>query len=490
MDCNFIGLTLPDPVSGELRQQLVYYDEGEWALTRGMVIPMNDSATGKAFRTRKLVSLDGLNNKQLVAEIYGSPEGQSFFQRLLKVGVPSGYFLPLIHNDKVIAVMQLATDASASLKPQHVEFLTALAGQLSVAVANALEHGAVLASRDHLTQERLYLREEIDRFSMADGIVGTSVELRRVLEQVNKVAPSHSTVLVFGETGTGKELIARAIHKRSKRAARAFIRVNCAAIPQQLIASELFGHEKGAFTGAHQRRLGRFELADKGTIFLDEVGELPMETQIVLLRVLQEKEFERVGGSQPISVDVRLLAATNRNLKAAVTSGAFREDLFYRLNVFPIQIPPLRERSDDIPLLVDYFIDRYATEAGKQIRKIETKTLKLLKGYSWPGNIRELQNVVDRAVILCEGETFSVDETWLTLDEPQESRPRTVSINGLQRLDKKREKEIIEAALAESKGKVSGPNGAATKLGIPHQTLESKIISLGIDKHSFKSSRE
>jgi transcriptional regulator with GAF, ATPase, and Fis domain len=293
----------------------------------------------------------------------------------------------------------------------------------------------------------------------------------------------------LGETGTGKELIARAIHKRSNRSSRAFVGVNCAAIPAALIASELFGHEKGAFTGAVQRRLGRFELADGGTIFLDEIGDLPMETQLALLRVLQERKFERVGGNLSISVDVRIVAATNRDLRAAVAAGTFREDLFYRLNVFPVQIPSLRERVNDIPLLVEYLIDRYAKKAGKNIRKIERKTLELFKAYKWPGNIREMQNVVERAVILSDGETFSVDETWLTHDSSPRSSALDMPLRASLRLDENQEKEIIETALAECGGRISGPSGAATKLGIPRQTLESKITNLGINKHRFKSAR-
>jgi formate hydrogenlyase transcriptional activator len=303
------------------------------------------------------------------------------------------------------------------------------------------------------------------------------------LTQVTKVAPSDSTVLVLGETGTGKELIARAIHKRSKRSSRLLIRVNCASIPPSLIASELFGHEKNAFTGALQRRLGRFELADGGTIFLDEIGDLPAETQIALLRVLQEREFERVGGSQSISVDVRVLAATNRDLKAAMAAGTFRQDLFYRLNVFPIRIPSLRERVDDIPLLVTYMIERYAKKAGKKIRNIQKETLKLFQTYDWSGNIRELQNVIERAVVLCDSETFSVDESWLK----PEGRRLTGSVVPLDATLAEHEKEIIEAALAECGGQVSGPPGAAAKVGLPRQTLESKITALGINKNRFKT---
>ena len=343
--------------------------------------------------------------------------------------------------------------------------------------------------KDQLHKENIALREEIDKTSMFDEIVGSSEPLRRVLSQVAKVAPTDSTVLILGETGTGKEMIARAIHRRSKRSNRAFIRVNCAAIPPSLIASELFGHEKGAFTGATQRRLGRFELADGGTIFLDEIGELPGETQSALLRVLQEREFERVGGSQSVAVDVRVLSATNRDLTAAVEGGTFRQDLFYRLNVFPIQMPSLRERMDDIPLLVEYLIDHYSKKVGKKIQNINKKTLQLFQDYKWPGNIRELQNVIERAVVLCDSDTFSIDETWLKRDLPHDSAQLHTRLRGLGPLNEAQAREMIEAALAETGGRVSGPSGAAALLGVPRQTLESKITSLGIDKHRFKSVR-
>jgi PAS domain S-box-containing protein len=337
--------------------------------------------------------------------------------------------------------------------------------------------------KDELYRENLALKEEIDQASMFEEIVGTSPVLRRVLVQVAKVAPTDSTVLIAGETGTGKELIARAIHKRSQRSSRAFVSVNCAAIPATLIGSELFGHEKGAFTGATQRRLGRFELADGGTLFLDEVGDLPLETQIALLRVLQERQFERIGGSQSIAVNVRIIAATNRDLKAAVTAGTFRSDLFYRLSVFPVAVPPLRDRKDDIPLLVEYLIERYASKAGKKIKNIHKRTLELFQAYDWPGNIRELQNVIERAVILCDSETFLVDKSWLQPESPE----TTHSGNGLARLGADQEKELIESALAKSQGRVAGPSGAAAKLGIPRSTLETKIRRLGINKHRFNS---
>jgi formate hydrogenlyase transcriptional activator len=339
-------------------------------------------------------------------------------------------------------------------------------------------------AEDRTRNENVALREDIVRSSMFEEIVGSSEPLRRVLVEVSKVAPTDSTVLVLGETGTGKELIARAIHNRSKRSNRAFIRVNCAAIPQSLIASELFGHEKGSFTGATQRRLGRFESADGGTIFLDEVGDLPPDTQVALLRVLQEREFERVGGSQTVSVDVRVIAATNRDLTTAVAEGKFRQDLFYRLNVVPIRLPALRERISDISLLVGYLIDRYAKTLGKKIRNIDKKTVELFHAYDWPGNIRELQNVVERAVILSEGETFFVDETWLTHVTPKLAATTAPLIADLV----EREREILEAALLESGGVVGGPTGAAVKLGIPRQTLDSKIRKLGINRHRFKAS--
>jgi PAS domain S-box-containing protein len=339
-------------------------------------------------------------------------------------------------------------------------------------------------AQERLHQENVALREEVDKASMFEEIVGTSPALQAVLSRVSKVARSDSTVLITGETGTGKELVARAIHRRSNRASRAFVSVNCAAIPRDLIASELFGHEKGAFTGATQQRLGRFELANGGTIFLDEVGELPAETQIALLRVLQEHEFERVGGTRRIRADVRVIAATNRDLQAAIRAGSFRSDLFYRLHVFPIVIPPLRERGEDIALLVEYFIDRYARKVGKNIRDISKKTLELLQSYPWPGNIRELQNVIERSVLLCETESFSIDESWLP-QQPSPAEPRDQVQLPLKLVAQ--EKNMIEAALKESRGRVFGPTGAATKLGIPRSTLESKIRSLKINKNRFKS---
>ena len=338
-------------------------------------------------------------------------------------------------------------------------------------------------TEQRLQEENIALREEIDKTSMFEEIVGASAPLKNVLSRISKVAPTDSSVLITGETGTGKELVARAIHRRSRRSSHAFVSVNCAAIPRDLIASELFGHEKGSFTGATQRRLGRFELAEKGTIFLDEVGELPAETQIALLRVLQEREFERVGGTDSIRSDVRVIAATNRDLESAMESGRFRRDLFYRLNVFPVELPPLRKRSEDIPLLISYFLNRYARKAGRHFTAVDKKSLDLLQSYAWPGNIRELQNVIERSVIVSESQTFSVDESWLS---PRPSASHADVRPSLFKSSPAQEKAVIEAALRECGGRVYGSSGAAAKLGIPRTTLESKIKSLKINKNRFK----
>jgi formate hydrogenlyase transcriptional activator len=339
---------------------------------------------------------------------------------------------------------------------------------------------------DKLTQEKPYPEHEIRSERNFDEIIGNSASLRGLLKRVETVAPTDSTVLIYGETGTGKELIARSIHKKSQRSGRAFVSVNCAALPPSLIPSELFGHEKGAFTGAMQRRLGRFELADGGTIFLDEVGELLPDTQIALLRVLQEREFERVGGGRPIRVDVRVIAATNRDLKTAVANRTFRADLFYRLNVIPVDVPPLRERKDDIPLLAWHFTQQFAKRMNKVIDSISSATMDTLRRYHWPGNVRELQNVIERSVILCETEILSIDESWLP-QQPFLAEPRN-QIEFSRKLQAE-EMDIIEAALKESGGRVFGTAGAAAKLGIARSTLESKIRSLKIDKNRFKPSQ-
>lgn len=344
-------------------------------------------------------------------------------------------------------------------------------------------------AEERLQQENAALREEIDETSMFEEIVGTSPALVAVLSRISKVAPSDSTVLITGETGTGKELVARAIHRRSDRASRAFVSINCAAIARDLIASELFGHEKGAFTGATQRRLGRFELADGGTIFLDEVGELSLGTQVALVRVLQEREFERVGGGRPIHADVRVVAPTNRDLSAAVSDGTFRQDLYYRLNVFPIEVPALRDRRSDIQLLVEYFVQRYANRAGKKVRSIDKKTLELFHSYDWPGNIRELPNIIERSIILTPGDVLAADPSWFSKKTSQPaSRVDAVSVDDDDDGQPWNERAIIESALAEARGRVSGLSGAATKLKIPPSTLDRRIKTLRIDKSRFRFS--
>jgi formate hydrogenlyase transcriptional activator len=391
--------------------------------------------------------------------------------------------IPLLKQTRLVAIIYLENNlTSGAFTPARMVLLEVLASDAAISLENARLYREISGLKDQLYKENLVLRDEVVRTSMFEEIVGTSPALQPVLARVAKVAPTDSTVLITGETGTGKELVARAIHRRSARASRAFVSVNCAAVPRDLIASELFGHEKGAFTGATQRRLGRFELAHSGTIFLDEVGELPMETQVALLRVLQEREFERVGGSTSVRVDVRVVAATNRDLPAAIEAGTFRSDLFYRLNVFPIAVPALRERADDVPLLVEYFIDRYARQAGKTIRRVNKRTLDRLRAYPWPGNVRELQNVIERSVIVCDTDEFTVDESWLSTAPSSDSRVLSSTLAS-------HERTIIEEALRASGGRVFGPAGAAERLGIARSTLESKIRGLGIDKNRFRSRR-
>ena len=448
------------------------HDEDQAVLSRARAVPMEQAHVSWVFECQQPAVL---------------PEpGRDFSgaNRLLSgQGLQSGCAVPLKTTDRRLGVMFLGSQHPRPYSTEDVRFLSLVADRVALAV-DALSHDTDCGSdlSDDLPQENLALREEIAATSMFEEIVGCSEALDRVLAQVARVAPTDATVLITGESGTGKELIARAIHNRSPRRNRPFIRVNCAAIPASLISSELFGYERGAFTGATQRHLGRFELANGGTIFLDEIGDIPAETQIALLRVLQEREFERVGGTQPVRVDVRVLVATSRDLLAEVSADKFRLDLFYRLNVFPVELPPLRERADDIPLLAEYFIHRFAGKAGKKIRKIERKTLEWLTSYEWPGNIRELQNIVERAVILCDGETFSIEETWLRPEGRKSKLPvslPTAMVN--------HEREIIEAALEETRGRISGPAGAAEKLGMPRTTLEAKIKSLRINKHQFKT---
>jgi predicted ATPase len=457
----------------------------------GVTVRMHDSAAAAAF-PETLVRYVMRAQENVIVDDAVSGKAFSADPYIVQHRARSILCLPLVNQRKFTGVLYLENNLTPRVfTPDRIVVLKVLASQAASALENArlyhdIEHreAEIRALKDQLYRENLALRDEVDRASMFEEIVGTSNALKTVLSRVAKVAPTDSTVFITGETGTGKELIARAVHKRSRRAGRGFVSVNCAALAPALISSELFGHERGAFTGATQRRLGRFELADGGTIFLDEVGELLSETQVALLRVLQEREFERVGGTQPIRVDVRLIAATNRDLQAAVDSGTFRQDLFYRLNVFPIEAPPLRDRKDDVLTLVEYFLHRYAARAGKGFRSIDKRTLDLLQAYDWPGNIRELQNVIERSVILSAGDVFSVDELWLSRASPRRAARVHSSVPPTQ--DARGEREIIEAALAESRGRVAGPSGAAAKLGIPASTLESKIKALKIRKSQFK----
>jgi formate hydrogenlyase transcriptional activator len=408
-------------------------------------------------------------------------------ERLVAIGVRCYVRAPLFVRDRLIGAIIFSRMSPQRFTSEDVAILEGVARPMAMAVANSLAYEEIRRLKDELQQENLVLREEIDQESMFEEIVGCSPVLQTVLARIERVARTNSTVLITGETGTGKELIARAIHRRSDRSARALIKVNCAALPEGLIGSELFGHEKGAFTGALARRVGRFELARGGSILLDEIGELPPEMQVALLRVLQEGEFERVGGSQTIRTDARVIAATNRDLAAAVASGRFREDLFYRLNVFPIAMPPLRSRKGDIPMLVEYFAARYASRLGKRLETIDRRTMERLIAYPWPGNARELQNIIERAAILAEGGVLRVEEADLHVAEvPGAVRDATVARDPSSRDLRQNERQLIESALAECRGQVSGSRGAAAKLGVPATTLESMIKRYRIDKQRFR----
>jgi formate hydrogenlyase transcriptional activator len=470
-DCACIALTDPED-SGAFREFLVQYPHDDHRVQQPPIISKEETQ-----RLSKIV-------EQVQTASFAGVESAAHAVAGVK-GFKTQCHFPLVNRGRALGVLTLAFSTEGTFHQAELTFLEQVAAQIAIAIANARAHHQIAAVKERLECERVYVEDEILAGAKFEEIVGSSESLVHALGQVARVAATDSTVLVTGESGTGKELIARAIHKRSRRADRPFIRVNCAAMPQSLIASELFGHEKGAFTGAAERRLGRFELANGGTIFLDEIGDIPPDMQIALLRVLQEREFERVGGGRTISVDVRVIAATNRDLAAGVKAGTFRLDLFYRLNVFPIRVPSLRERKDDIPLLAKYFIDRYVRSIGKKIETVNRKTLEMLQAYDWPGNIRELQNVIERAVILCDQATLSIDESssnHATLETLQRSIRLTEALVS-------REKEMIETALEETGGRVSGPLGAAVKLGIPRSTLESRIKSLRIDKYLYRSVR-
>jgi formate hydrogenlyase transcriptional activator len=401
-------------------------------------------------------------------------------EHCLEHGFRSYISLPLIKQGVVIGVIEFLSNQRGKYSDDQVRLLQDIAKIVAIAVSNALAYEEIKRLKEQLLLENRVLQEEIVERSIYEEIVGSSGSLQRVLAAVEKVASTDSTVLITGETGTGKELVAHAIHRRSSRSDRALVKVNCAALPAELIASELFGHEKGAFTGALQQRIGRFEAANGGTIFLDEIAELSPKIQVLLLRVLQEKEFERVGGNRTIKTDVRVIAATNKDLWREVSEGRFRMDLFYRLNVFPVHVPPLRERVNDIPVLVDYFAVRLAARTGKKISQIEKRSLCAMQQYSWPGNIRELQNVIERCVILADGEVLRVDPGMLMQEPPSIA---TASVSANSESDRKAQ---IEAVLRETRGKVYGPHGAAAQLGLPATTLDSQMRVLGINKHQFK----
>jgi formate hydrogenlyase transcriptional activator len=401
-------------------------------------------------------------------------------EKMLQYGIRSYLSLPLLKQGALIGVVDFVSFEPHNFQPDEIQLLQDVSEIVSIAVSNALAFEEINALKEQLQAENRLLQDEIVQRSIFEEIVGSSQALRKVLIAIDRVAPTDSTVLITGETGTGKELIAHALHRRSPRAGRALVKVNCAALPAELIGSELFGHEKGAFTGALQQRIGRFETAHGGTIFLDEIGELTPEIQIALLRVLQEKEFERVGGNRTIRADVRVITATNRDLQREVNDGRFRADLYYRLNVFPIHSPSLKERSDDIPILVDYFISRFANRMGKRIRQVDRRTLEAMQQYSWPGNIRELQNVIERGVILADRDVFRLEPGTL----PDESPASEPSSTASPRIDDQQAQ--IEAVLKETRGRIAGPGGAAARLGIPASTLESRIKSLKINKHQFR----
>src|SRR3989475_1581619 len=403
---------------------------------------------------------------------------------LFEAGGKSYISLPLIKHDELIGAVTFISFEERDFTTDTVQLLQGVSEIVSSAVSNALAYEEIKALKEQLQAENRLLQDEIIQRSIFEEIVGSSESLRNVLKNIERVAPTDSTVLITGETGTGKELIAHAIHKRSPRSGRALVKVNCAALPAELIASELFGHEKGAFTGALQQRIGRFEAADGGTIFLDEIGELTQEMQIALLRVLQEKEFERVGGNRTIQTDVRVIAATNRNLEQEFNEGRFRMDLYYRLNVFPIRLPSLRDRTDDIPILVDYFVSRFATRMGKRMRQIDRHTLEAMQRYSWPGNIRELQNVIERGVILADSEVFRLEPGTL----PEEMTANSQSEAAEPQNSRDQQKAQIEAILRETRGRIAGADGAAARLGVPPSTLESRIRTLKINKHAFRGS--
>jgi formate hydrogenlyase transcriptional activator len=472
MQCDVSALLLPDPESGELRVTMLHNPDARGPFREGWLVPTSSSISGQVLRTAKSVRIDSFEQVREDPEIYGSPDGQLLYKRVIEEGLKTGCYLPLVRRDRVVGVLMLSRRSDNAFEKDDVILLEQVARQVAIAVENTMEYEKATKDRDKETKQRLYLEEEI-RAEFGE-IVGESPALKTALSLVSVVAPTDSSVLILGETGTGKELVARAIHKLGSRSEKGFVKLNCAAIPLGLLESELFGHEKGAFTGAIAQKTGRFELADKGTLFLDEVGDIPLELQAKLLRVLQEQEFERLGSNRTHKVDVRLIAATHRDLPAMVKQGTFREDLYYRLKVFPIQVPALRQRTGDIPRLVWHFTALYAQRMNKRIDVIPADSMDALARYPWPGNIRELQNFIERAVILSPQSTLRAPTSEL---EPFQSRKETnVPMNGLAEV----ERDHILRALEASNWVIGGQSGAAARLGMKRTSLAYRMKKLRI----------
>jgi formate hydrogenlyase transcriptional activator len=477
MQCDYAGLSLPDSDDKQLRLYALDFPAGKGFLQEDLVYSIEGSPSGTAFRTMKPLTLQspfaGWLNYPIV-------------QVAVREGLKSFCFLPLISRNRAIGTLVLARLRDDAFSPADIDFLGQVANQIALAVENALAYREIRELKEQLSKEKLYLEDEIRTEMNFAEIIGSSASLRRVLKRVEVVAPTDSTVLIYGETGTGKELIARGIHDLSPRRSKPFVKLNCAAIPTGLLESELFGHEKGAFTGAIAQRIGRFEVADGGTIFLDEIGEIPLELQTKLLRVLQEREFERLGSSRTLRTDARLIAATNRDLEVMVSEQKFRSDLFFRLNVFPVHVPPLRERQGDIPLLVRHFTQQFSRRMNKVIETVPSATMDALSRYHWPGNIRELQNVIERAVIISAGPALSVDVSDLNFPKagpPVEKPASAKSTNGvLYSVLEETERQQILHALQKSNWVVAGPNGAAALLGMNRSTLQVRMHKLGISR--------
>src|SRR5436189_3627053 len=469
MNCDVVGVMLPDAEGKHLRVFALDFPDSKGFFREETLIPIEGTHPGEAFRTRKpVVKAHHDSGDERYAEHY---------QRVVGEGVKSGCLVPLISRDRSLGVLALGRRQDSDFDREEVEFLCQVASQVAIAVENALAYGEIAELRDKLAQEKLYLEDEIRGEIDFEGIVGQSSSLRQVLQLVDTVAPSDSTVLLFGETGTGKELIARAIHDRSRRKDRTLVKLNCAAIPTGLLESELFGHERGAFTGAISQKIGRLELADRGTLFLGEVGDIPLELQPKLLRVLQDHEFERLGSTRTLRVNIRLIAATNRDLAKAVAERDFRSDLYYRLNVFPIRMPPLRDRRDDIPLLVRYFVQKFARKMNKQVDTIPSETMNSLVGWEWPGNVRELENFMERSVILSDGAVLRAQLAELSTSES--GSPVTDTLVDLER-------QHIIRVLRETGGVIAGSHGAASRLGMKRTTLQSRIIKMKISREEYE----